>query len=366
MDEKTAAASASQKNRFGVGLLIYTFILIAISGVLLLVLHRYLTAYEQSQPKVQMEAYQNALESTLPDAAVQALADLDPAIQSPEENQRWALSVLQGVSLVKDPSGSSEETLLCQIKTADGIPVGTVTFAVTGKGSFGVPVWEVTEESFDFSPYYQTLDLTVPPDYTVYLGELRLGPDQIADPAVQYDALSESYLHYSDLPLLVRYAGGPYVGSPALRVCDENGQELSPEELTQEHFLDHCSQADRDAVEAFIPDFLNAYVYYTADVNGSALNYYGEISSMTVPGSPFHVRLQQAVGSFGWSNTKAVRVLSSELRCVTDLGNGRFLVDVGYESEITGLHGPVNVPDQVRIILVYYEGSLRADALYHY
>ena len=85
-----------------------------------------------------------------------------------------------------------------------------------------------------------------------------------------------------------------------------------------------------------------------------------------VPQSQLEVRLRQAIGSFGWSNTKALEILSMEVRCVTDLGEGRFLVDVGYETRITGLQGPVEVQDQAQVVLVYYNGSLRAEAIYHY
>ena len=363
---ETSASNQPKKSRFGVGLVIYAWVLLMIGGGLLFVLHNYLIAYEASQPKHCLAAYRDGLEQKLPDAAVEALAGLDPAIQSPEENERWALTLLQGASLVKDPARSGDDELVYYVKTADGTRVGTVTFAVTDKGRFGLPVWGPVEEAFDFSPYYRMVGLTVPPDYEVYLGSLRLGPAQVLDDAVPYDALAECYQHYENLPLLVRYEGGPFLGAPALRVCDQNGQEVPLEELTQERFLDRCSPEDREAVEEFIPRFLTNYIFYSADVNGTAMRYYGALNALVVPQSQLEVRLRQAIGSFGWSNTKALEILSMEVRCVTDLGEGRFLVDVGYETRITGLQGPVEVQDQAQVVLVYYNGSLRAEAIYHY
>ena len=68
MTEKAAAAKR-KRSRFGVGLLLYAWILLMIGGGLLFVLNDYLIAYEQSQVKYCLSDYRDALEKTLPAAA---------------------------------------------------------------------------------------------------------------------------------------------------------------------------------------------------------------------------------------------------------------------------------------------------------
>ena len=88
-----------KKSRFGIGLLIDAWILLMLCGVSLFLLHNYLQAYEESQPKYVLEAYRDSLAVQLPQAGAEALAELDPAIQSPEDNQRWACALLKDAVL---------------------------------------------------------------------------------------------------------------------------------------------------------------------------------------------------------------------------------------------------------------------------
>ena len=366
MTEKTVETGRKKKSRFGLGLLIYAWILLMIGGGLLFVLNDYLIAYEQSQVKYCLSDYRDGLEKTLPAAAVQALGDLDSAVQSPEENQAWALEQLQGAYLSYDAADSADDRLVYWIKRADGGWIGTVVFGVTEHGRYGVPVWEPVEEQYDFSPFYQTAGITVPPDYSVYLGGRLLGADCIVETGIPYDALEECYHHYSALPAMVRYESVPFAGEPELRVLDENGRELKPEELDQAHFLFRCSPEDRAAVEAFIPEFMHDYIYYSADIGGGALRWYYELRAQVVPGSQLNTRINQAVESFGYSNTKDLDILFIEVRDVADLGGGLLLADVHYKTVITALNGPVEVEDQAQVVLRWVDGELLADALYHY
>lgn len=356
----------SKKSRFGVGLLIYAWILLMLCGAALFFLHDYMRAYEDSQVKYELEVYRSALSETLPQAGSEALSGLDPEIQSPEENQRWALALLKGAVLVKQPALSTDERPVYQIRTADGQPVGSVAFGIVGQGPYRLPVWAPVEEVFDFSSFYQMAGVTVPPDYQVYLGERLLGAESVEDPQVPYDALEECYQHYDRLPTMLRYAGGPFVGQPVLRICDEAGRELTPDELTQEHFLNRCPAEARERVETMVEEFIPVYVYFSADVNGTAMLYYTKLNSMIVPESALQERMRFAIQSFGYSNTHALDILSVSVDSVSDLGEGRYLADVSYKTEITALRGAVVTEEHVRLVLMDLDGKLLADAVYHY
>ena len=350
---------------FSTGLVIYTWVLLALVGAALGYFYLYLGAYEHSRVKRCEESYLEAVHQQPPEAAALALADLDPAIRSPEENLLWTKALFSDCELLRQASQSTETTKVYSVKASDGQIIGSVTFAVTSRGDYKLPVWEKVDERYDFHSYYRMTELVVPPDYSVTLGGKLLGPEAVVERDIPFAALEECYLHYDNLPRLIRYSGGPFLEMPELTILDPDGVRHSPEELTEELFLDNCRGEARERVEDFIPGFVTLYGYYSADVNGSAMAYYGRVRRLTVPDSQLWDRINHAVGSFGWSNTKALQFEDIQIRLVTDLGENRYLALVSYDTLITGLHGAVPSHDDVQIILVDLDGTLLADALYY-
>ena len=367
MTKRTASRHAVKKSRFGIGLMIYTWVLLILGGVGLFFLQNYLTAYEASQPKYRLEEYRSALEETLPQAAREALGELDPDVQSAEATEAWAMELLRGAQLVKDPVNSTEERPLYLIRTAEGQPLGTVAFGVTDRGNFRLPVWGPVEEHFDFSPYYSSTEITVPSDYAVYVGDRLLGPENIVERDIPYEALEECYQHYENLPTMVRYESVPFVGDPSLRICDPDGKELTADQLNEDFYLDRCPRKVRDRVEEFVPTFIDLYILFSSDIDNSAYYYYDQIKTMVVrePESQLLRRMRQAFEGFGYSATRAATLQSTTVNRVTDLGEDRYLVDVSYETEVTGQEGPVLVKDRVLLVLIDFDGTLLADALYY-
>ncbi|MBR5094009.1 MAG: hypothetical protein IK095_02835 [Oscillospiraceae bacterium] len=361
----TKAKKPAKKSRFGVGLVIYAWILMSIGAAALFLLLNFVRCYEQLQPKHTIASYRSSLTEQLPQAALDALGDLDARIQSPESSLRWMQERIGAPVLVKDGAKCDQQRLVYGIQSADGIPVGSVTFRVTETGPFEIPVWSAVEEQFDFSAFYQTTQVVLPPDWPAFLGEERLGPDQIVEEGIPYALLSSCYDHYEDLPYLVRYEAGPYVGEPALRVLDPSGAAVPAEERTEERFLDNCDPTVRAQAEAFIPEFIELYVLYSADVDHNAMAYYGRVRQLAVPNSQLMQRIDQAVGSFGYTNTRALTIESIQILSVTDLGQGRYLANVGYDSQITGLYRTVTTHDDVQIVLLDTGNGLLADALYY-
>lgn len=349
---------------FGIGLLIYTWILLVLVGVVLCFFYQYLGAYELSRAKRCEENYLSAIREQPPEAAALALSDLDPAIRSPEENLRWTEALFSDCQLLRIPAQSNEHQKIYSVKASDGQIIGTVTFAVTGTGQYRLPVWETVDEQYDFHSYYQMAELVVPPGYRVFLGSKLLGQESVTEDDIPYATLEECYLHYDNLPRLLRYSGGPFVEMPELRVQDPSGRDLSPEDLTEELFLENCDPEVRARIEEFIPAFVTQYAFYSADVGGSAMAYYGKLRQLTVPDSQLWERINRAVGSFGWSNTRALSLELVEIKTVTDLGEGRYLARVGYDTVITGLHGAVPSHDDIQVVLKDLDGTILADALY--
>ncbi len=353
-----------RRSRFGLGLLIYVWVLLILGGVGLYKLQDFLSAYEASQPKYFVEEYEGSLREVPSAAARSALDDIDSRILSDEEKETWLQARLAEIRLSKDASLSREDHQVYHIKDAAGEELGSVSFEPVDQDKYSLPVWGVAEESFDFSAWYRTEEITVPSDYLVTLGDYPLGKSCIAEKDLPYEALQECYLHYEDLPTMVRYETPPFVGEPALNVSDPEGHVLSPEELNEEAFLNRCSPEIREKAEEFIPKFIDLYVLYSADISESYQFYFYQLRPLVQPNSQLYTRLRMAFEGLGYTATKSVSLDAVDINRITDLGQDRYLADVSYATTVTGSGGPIPMQDHVLLVLIDNDGTLLADALY--
>ena len=367
MTKEKTAKPRKLISRFSVGLLIYVWVLLIAGGACLFMLWNYLNAFEDSRPQYCVEAYGKSLRERLPEAAAASLEGMDPLVMPPEETQRWAAELLADASFTKDPSRSDEQSMMYQVRAADGQLLGEVLFAVQGEGRFHMPLWGVAGESYDFSAYARTTSVTVPSDYQVYLGERLLGPEYVVETGIPYQELAECYLHYSNLPYMVRYESMPFVGEPQLHILDENGREVPPERMNESAFLDRCPQELRPQADEFMAEFIRLFVNFTADIYEEApYHYFNELKPMIVmPHSQIYELLKNAFEGFGWSSTRSVDLLEVHIDHICALGGGRYLADVRYTTEATGYGGTTVLDDHLQIVLVDSGGKLLADALYY-
>ena len=354
-----------RKSRFGLFLLIYVWVLLILGGIGLYKLQDFLSAYEASQPKHFVEEYEGSLREVPPSAALAALDEIDSRILSDEEKEAWLQQQLAGIQLSKDASLSREDHQVYRIRDAAGEPLGSVSFEPVAQGSYSLPVWGVTEETFDFSASYRTEEITVPSDYSVFLGDYPLDKRCIVEKNIPYAALEECDLHYKDLPTMVRYETPPFPGEPSLRVLDHEGKELAAEDLNEETFLDRCSPEIREKAEEFIPKFIDLYVLYSADIEDSYRFYFYQLRPLVQPDSPLYTRLRMAFEGLGYTATKDVSLDGVEINRITDLGKDRYLVDVSYATTVTGSEGPIPMQDHILLVLIDNDGTLLADSLYY-
>ena len=358
-------APQRKKGGFVTAVTIYLWILLILGGGALWVLRDFLHAYELSRPAYCVADYKEALGETVPASALRALDSVDAQVQSEEEKGAWIQALLRDAELNKDSSQSWEERQVYSIQAADGQKLGTVVFEPVDTAEFRMPVWGVTEESFDFSAYYHSTGITVPADYQVYLGQRLLGPESVAEEGIPFTLLAECYLHYDNLPTMVRYETPSFVGEVPLRVFDGQGREVPAEQLTEEAFLDSCPDAVRQQVDDFVPQFLELYVRFSADIKDSARYYYNQLTPLVQPGSQLAQRMKLAFEGFGYSATKAVELESVTINRITDLGAGLYLADISYTTQVTGHQGAVPVNDRILLVLRTVNGKLLADALYY-
>ena len=107
MAKKSKTAPLKPRSPFTSGLVIYIWVLLILGGIALMVLQDFLKTYEGSQAGYCVENYAQTLRSTVPDAALHALDDLDPLVMSEEDRADFIRSLLREADLKKLPGGSS-------------------------------------------------------------------------------------------------------------------------------------------------------------------------------------------------------------------------------------------------------------------
>ena len=313
--------------------------------------------------------YQAALRESVPAAALQAL-ELPEGLEQSEEMKSSLLAALfRTAYLEADPDSSREDRLCFTVHASDGQLLGSVAFAPAGTDEDGTPLWTAAEERFDFSRCFRTTSVTVPPDYTVYLGEQLLGEEWIREEGIPYAAFEACAEDFEGLPTLLRYETPPFLGEPALRILDEQGRELPAEDLREERFRDRCPAEVREKIEAFLPDFVELYLRFSADIKESARYYYNQLVPLVRVDSPLALRMKAAFEGLGYSAARAVELESVTVNCVTDLGGGRYAVDLNYLSMVTG-HSSAFAPveDELHILLIVTvteDGQVLAEGLYY-
>ena len=348
-----------KKSRFGLFLLLYALVLALIAAAALFVFRAFLRAYEAARPERALEAYSETLQNGSRDAVRAALAPLDTRLESEEEALAFLTPLLRDARFKEDVALRGEHTRVYRV-LIEGGECARVIIREGEPGRFGFAPWALDGEQYDFGAWFHTLRLTVPAEYTVCFGAQTLGEDHVTARALPYAVLAACYERYEGLPTLTSYETGPLIGEGQLTVYDRDGQRIAPEELDEERYLDNCTEEQKARLRDFADAFLPAYVEYTVYTVG-----YGRLQPLIVPRSALDQRLTRA-SSERMSYATRCELLGSEIEHMVDLGRGRWLLDVHYETRIKGRGEPVDTAYGIRLILIEDAGQLRAESLYNY
>ena len=351
--------AVKKKSRFGLFLLLYALVLALIAAAALFVFHAFLREYEAARPARALEAYAQTLQSGPTEAVRAALAPLDTTLESEEEALAFLAPLLKDARFKEDVALRGEHTRVYRV-LVEGGECGRVSIREGEPARFGFAPWSVEAESYDWSARFHTLRLTVPEEYRVCYGVQTLGEDHVTARGRPYAALAECYERYEGLPTLTAYETGPLIGDGQLQVYDRDGQRIEPEQLDEERYLDNCSEEMKERLRDFADAFLPAYVEYTVYTIG-----YGRLQPMVVRNSALDQRLRQTSNE-RMSYATRCELLGSEIRHMVDLGQGRRLLDLHYETRIKGQGNEAVTAYSIRVILIEDGGQLQAETLYNY
>lgn len=349
---------------FARGVLIYVCVFVAIALAALIVLHSFLAAYERSRPQSFLNNYLSSLsEASLPDCCEELLLTLDENIASAEESRAFMYSIIKDSRPVKTSGSSSSGEIEYSFVAEDKI-LGSLTMTHSGKKSFDFETWQLEDISLDFSPWINTSVVSVPADYTVYVNDFLLDESYRTDEHVKYQALGQNYENYDSLPYMTRLESGSYLGDAELKILDSNMNELSISELSETRFLSNCSAELEEQLSGFAREYINCYSAFAANV------YYFEARNAYLallnPESAIYERMSQSFMGFGFSGLISSALKDSSINLCSDLGNNLYLVDASFTLTVTALQGPVDVDNDLRLLIIDDGEQYLVDAVYNY
>ncbi len=356
-----------RSSRFGRGLLLYVLIFLLLAAAALGVLYLYLSAYEASRSTTGVKQYLNeCADERLSDAWETELARLDQRVQSAEKARTWFREKLKNASF-RELRNENETEKRYGIFDENGVCFETLKLRSSGEGSWGFTGWTVAEEACSIDAFTEMTDVTVPAEYTVEFGGMPLDAAFIVQTDIPYEILEPCREYTDSLPTMVRYEVGPFLAGPELRVMDKAGNPVMPEEQTELRFLDNCSPADRERVHEFALRFLNALLPYAGDLNHSAGYYWYDLYPLIVHEGVLEERLLDYMrAGFGYNNTYSIDIIANSVVFCSDLGGGKYLIDLTYRTETVGLEGPVQEDNRTRLLIVESEDGLLTEAMFNY
>ena len=355
-----------RKSRFALGLLIYILVFAVLAAAALWFFRQYLEAYEASRLSTAVKDYMEACtDGTLSYRWGLALGRLDAeGTDGSEENRNWAQEMIRNATMREHVTSNSKEKIY-RLYDGNGVCFETLTLhQEEEKDRWGFSGWKVVDEAISLEPYTTSISIVVPEDYTVRVGEETLDSGFIAEKDIPYEALKPFKDKIKNLPTKVRYQYGPVLGSGEMTVLDSAGREVPEDQRTEYHYLDTASAADRARIQDFIERYLEVYLPFADDLEGRGMGYFDAVYQMIIHGGEIEARIRQAIDGHEYGNVQKLEILSVDLDCCTDLGDGRYFADFAYHIRTYGLHDPTEETYRMRLLVKEEYGTLYAEQMY--
>ena len=354
--------------RFALGMVIYALVFLVIVSAGLWIFWDFIEAYEASRPVNTIKAYVDSLTvERLSDGSGALMDTLDANLQSREEAARLIQESASGsFSYAKKSAESTEDRQVYVLRNGRQV-IGQFAISAGEPDKYGFRVWEVTEESFDFSHLLgDSVSVTVPSDFTVLVNGYALDESYIVEMDIPYSTLEEFYGQYP-LPTMVTYSADSYLGSATMTVVDRKG---NPIEITEETdynlLLPECGEVERENVDELIDQFLTRYVAFTGSSSGTAGGNYNRLIRHLVPEGDLAKRLYTAIDGLHFAQSLRDTIQSIHINQYAKLSDGRYYCDVTYVVETVGKKGPVEMTYNMKVIMLKTEVGLRVEGMTRY
>jgi len=354
--------------RFLTGMVIYALVFLVIASAGLWLLWDFIEAYEASRPVNTIKAYVDTLTpEDLSAGSVSLLNTLDHNLQSLEE----AAQVIQesagdNFSYAKKSAESTENRQVYVLRSGRQA-IGQFAITAGEPDKYGFRIWEVTEESFDFSYLLgESISVTAPSDFTVSFNGFPLDSSYITAQDIPYATLEDFYGDFP-LPTMVTYTADAFLGSCAMTVTDRNGNAVEIGEDTNfDLLLPECTAEEREAIDELMEQFLARYVAFTGSSKGTASGNYNRLIRHLVPDGTLAKRLYTAIDGLNFGQSMRDTIQEKTVNQYANLGDGRYFCDISYVVETVGKKGAVEMDYNLKVVMLETDLGLRVEAMTRY
>lgn len=325
----------------------------------------YMADFEASRPETVLDAYMQSLSEEYVTEKCEALiGQIDPNVQSREQCVQVIAESLDGdFTCAKKGKESTQERYVYAIRCGMQV-VGTMTMERTGDMAGNFRKWQVTKEEFDLSYLLaEPISITVPENYPVYACGNLLPSQYITKDKIPYEPLKGLYEEYQ-LPYMVTYTAGPFLGEGTLTVTDPNGAPVTIDETTDmTAFAQNCTAEQVAAGDAHTTAFIQCYVDFLSRTGGDSLANYYKLSKYLIPDSDLQKRMYNAMEGLSWVTDRGAKIASQTVHNRVDMGGGRYLWDVSYVVDTKDFSGSIQTTARVKLILAETAAGLKTEAL---
>ncbi|MGI5977217.1 MAG: hypothetical protein ACOX68_05945 [Candidatus Limivicinus sp.] len=353
-----------KKGLFVAELLVYILLFAVLSIILLMHFNSQLEDYEAAggtaAPDDPVAEWLEGIESgRLPEEFEPWLKKLDKGIKSPDENREFITQLFSDA--VYYPAESADGSGL-YVFEKDGVQFAGLSFKPQDGDSDEPP--EAGSLELDLSPYINDYSCTLPSGWELTVNGRSIKPSDKAE----YECLAPFYEYYPDLPMLMTYNSGKWLGDAEIVITDSEGRSGSPEEMNPEGSADFesCSDDVKQGIQAFINGFLPCYLNYSGDICGGGISHYYALEPYLCPSGILLARVNHYVGELGFGHAQYCNVISGDCNSIQSLGKGMYLADVTYTAETKGEAEPYTGENSFRLLISEKEGKYLAEELVYY
>lgn len=251
---------------------------VAISVTLLIILWNFLSAYEKSQPKYEMEKVLDLFKNSNSNELMKNMTYEESAFENSDMIIKYVDSVLtDGQWEYIQKAGAYTKNTPVYNVTKDGTVVATVTLTKSSKkGSFGIKKWEIQNVDGVLSAK-EDYEILAPTNSEVYINGIKVTSDYIKEKDIAVSDLANA-AKYVTVPTMVKYSISGLITKPEITAIGGSYKSQLTATNDTDHSMKFAFESNQDfnnSQEARIIEFTKIYGnYVTNDVKFSSISPY--------------------------------------------------------------------------------------------
>lgn len=354
--------------RLAVGMILYAVVFLALTAYGLKEFWKFIDAYEQSRNSIAIDGYmEKVTEDYLCDQAAELIATIDHNIQSEEECREVVRNtVAEGVRYARKSAECTDTREVYVLRSGKQV-VGQFVIEAQAADEYGFTPWKVTEESFDFSFLVgEPVSISAPENFPVYVNGTQLDSSYVTASGMEFTDLEEFYEDF-DLPTIVTYEAGPFLGNFPMEVTDPDGNPVTIDESTDMNgFLDNCTEEEEESLRLFMEDYIERYVGFAGLANGTLMDNYRNLLEVIVEDSVLASRLHESLQGQAYAHSQKDDVMSIEYHHIIRIEEGRYICDVTYLVDTINQHGNIQTTNNIKVVVVQTDDGLKVETMTAY